>query len=137
MITAVDTNVLIDILEADPEFGERSAAALARASRDGALIACDVVWAEVLTAYQPPQAVLEDLAAFGLRFDAMREAAALVAAEVWARYRSAGGKRIRIAADFLIGAHATCQADRLLTRDAGFHREHFAALRVETPDVLA
>lgn len=136
MITAVDTNVLIDVLEADPEFGARSAAALARASRDGALIACDVVWAEVATAYQPPQAVLEDLAAFGLRFEPMHETSALSAAEAWARYRASGGKRTRIAADFLIGAHASCQADRLLTRDAGFHRQHFAALRVETPEAL-
>ena len=47
MITAVDTNVLIDVLEADPEFGTNSAAALARACQTGTLIACDVVWAEV------------------------------------------------------------------------------------------
>ncbi|MDN5869293.1 MAG: PIN domain-containing protein [Nitrococcus sp.] len=133
MITAVDTNVLIDVLEGDPEFGHASAAALARASRDGALIACEVVWAEVATAYQPAQEVLRDLAAFGLRFDAMSEASALAAASAWARHRSTGGKRSRIAADFLIGAHAAGQADRLLTRDSGFHRQHFEHLRVDEP----
>ena len=136
MITAVDTNILIDVLEADPEFGSRSAAALARSSRDGALIACDVVWAEVATAYQPPQAVLKDLAAFGLRFEPMLETSALVAARTWAQYRAAGGKRLRIAADFLIGAHAARQADRLLTRDASFHRKHFGGLVVQTPKDL-
>ena len=77
MITAVDTNVLIDVLEGDPEFGTNSAAALARACETGTLIACDVVWAEVATAYQPLDAVVEDLAAFGLRFVAMSEEAAL------------------------------------------------------------
>lgn len=136
MITAVDSNVLIDILEGDVEFGEQSARALASACGSGAVIACDVVWAEVATAYQPPDAVLEDLAAFGVSFRPMSDAAALSAAAAWAHYRAAGGKRTRIAADFLIGGHAAHQADRLLTRDAGFYRQHFAGLAVTQPQDL-
>ena len=47
MITAVDTNILIDILEPDPVHGLRSKEALKKCLREGAVIACDVVWAEV------------------------------------------------------------------------------------------
>lgn len=133
MITAVDTNVLIDVLEGDLKFGQASAVALVRASREGALVACEVVWAEVATVYGPAQDVLEDLAGIGLRFDPMQEVAAVRAADAWAACRDAGGTRRRIAADFLIGAHAVSQADRLLTRDGGFHRKYFAKLRVESP----
>jgi predicted nucleic acid-binding protein len=133
VITAIDTNILIDILEGDLEFGAASAAALVRAARDGALVACEAVWAEVATAYAPAVDVADDLRVLGLRFLPMNEDAALRAAHAWADYRRAGGTRRRIAADFLIGGHATCQADRLLTRDEGFHRKHFTGLRVEIP----
>jgi len=133
VITAVDTSVLIDILEGDPEFGESSAASLAAAAGQGALVACDVVWAEVATAYAPDQDVADDLRMLGLRFEPMTEPAALRAAHTWAEYRRSGGTRRRIAADFLIGAHALLQADRLLTRDDGFHRGHFAGLVVLAP----
>ena len=43
MITAVDTSVLIDIFDADAEFGPRSAEALRSSLDDGSVIACDVV----------------------------------------------------------------------------------------------
>jgi predicted nucleic acid-binding protein len=49
---------------------------------------------------------------------------------VHAAYRQAGGKRDRILADFLIGAHAQHEADRLLTRDRGFYRRYFSGLRI-------
>jgi predicted nucleic acid-binding protein len=41
--TALDTNVLLDLLSSDPSFGDRSADALAKAGREGALIVPEVV----------------------------------------------------------------------------------------------
>ena len=46
MTYAVDSNIIIDILIDDQEYAPRAVEALIRASRDGNLIACDVVWAE-------------------------------------------------------------------------------------------
>lgn len=134
MITAVDTNILIDILEPDPVHGVRSKQALQKCLKEGAVVACDVVWAEVATAYgHNPNELLEALNVMRIGFSAMSREASLSAAKAWFNYRRRGGGRDRIAADFLIGGHASMQSERLLTRDRGFYRKHFAALQVVSP----
>ena len=47
MITAVDTNVLIDVLADNPKFVESSIAALRRCQQEGELVICEVVLAEI------------------------------------------------------------------------------------------
>ena len=131
MITAVDTNVLVDILEADRKFGPSSRHALRECLHNGSVVACEVVWAEVATAYAEEMAgVTQDLRNIGVVFSPMSEQAALKAAECWAAHRQGGGTRDRIVADFLIGAHALVQCDRLLTRDREFYRGYFKSLQV-------
>jgi len=51
LITAVDTNVLIDVFGANPACGEKSADAERRCLQDGALVACAVVWAQTAVAF--------------------------------------------------------------------------------------
>lgn len=51
MITAVDSNVLIDIFEPDPTYGLRARDALKLALVEGEVVACDVVWAEVAATF--------------------------------------------------------------------------------------
>lgn len=135
MITAVDTNVLLDVLTGDKEQGPRSAAAMREAIASGSLIACAVVWAEVSAAF-PSQADADAaLAALGIAFSEIGPSAAADAGRVWREYRRGGGPRQRLIADFLVGAHAAAKADRLLTRDRGFYRLCFARLTVEDPSV--
>lgn len=68
-----------------------------------------------------------------IRVEPLTREAHFAASRVWREYRRRGGKRNRILADFLIGAHAQEQAVRLLSRDRGFYRELFPALDVVDP----
>ncbi len=69
----------------------------------------------------------------GVELETIGIEAALAGGAAWRDYRRRGGRRQRVAADFLIGAHALRQADRLLTRDRGFYRRYFAGLKVLDP----
>ena len=134
MITAIDTNILIDVLEPDPVFGLASKEALKRCLREGSVIACEVVWAEVMTAYgHKGKEAVEALRRIGVEYSAMTLEASLGAATCWSAFRRKSKVRDRIVADFLIGGHALVQGERLLTRDRGFYRTYFKPLKVESP----
>lgn len=135
MITAVDTNVIIDILAGDPRFGPSSAAALRSSLAAGSVIACEVVWAEAAAGYETPDAFVQAVGSLGIGFDAIAESTARAAGVVWRRYRRDGGTPGRLVSDALVGAHAVRQADRLLTRDRGFFRDYFEELAVLDPAV--
>jgi predicted nucleic acid-binding protein len=133
VITAVDTNVLLDVFGASPDFGTRSREAVRTCSREGRLVACPAVWAEVSASFPSARASKEALDRLGVDYSPQTEEAALAAGAAWRVYRAAGGKRTRVIADFLIAAHALTAADRLLTRDRGFYPTYFRRLRILDP----
>jgi hypothetical protein len=64
----MDTSLLIDVLEDDPEFGEASAATLERLAEDGLAI-CPVTYAELAPAFEGSRALQEEfLAGVGVDF---------------------------------------------------------------------
>ncbi len=132
MKTAVDSSVLFDILKGAP--GAAAAqAALENALAQGSACVCAVVVAELGRYFATEQDLRDFLSDCQLDHDPMDMATALDAARIMREYARNQGPRQRMAPDFLIGAHASQQADALLTTDAGFFRQYFKGLTVLTP----
>ncbi len=127
--TAVDTNILLDVLLPDVVHEKKSLALLDRALNEGALCICEVVAAEVGAHFASEESMERFLKEVGIVRTAMSLRALHDAGRRWRHYAgSRSGTRDRVVADFMIAAHALHEADRLLTRDLGFYRTHFKDL---------
>ena len=133
MITAIDTNILLDILVPNEEFYEVSADALQESATAGSLVICDIVYAELCIHFRTQHECDAFLESNEIRVQALTREAHFLASRAWRTYREQGGKRTRILADFLIGAHAHKQATRLLSRDRGFYHKLFPSLDLCDP----
>lgn len=133
MITAIDTNILLDILLPNEKFCGASVRALEEAASAGALVVCDLVYAELCIHFVSRRECDGFLEEIEIRVEPLNRDAHFLASRAWRAYRKQGGQRTRILADFLIGAHAQQQATRLLSRDRGFYRKLFPSLNVMDP----
>lgn len=128
MITAVDTSVLLDVFRGDTRHGPESQQRLRGAYDAGAVIICDIVYAELVPAFDD-RAVLDGaLRQINVSPSPITTDIAYEAGVRWQRYRRAGGPRQRIITDFLIGAHALATAETFLTRDRGFYTTYYPEL---------
>ncbi len=133
MITAVDTNILLDVFLRDERYGPRSAEWLREAYDAGAIVICDIVYAELAPAFSDGNALDNTLRRINVTRSQIDAAIAHGAGRRWRRYTRSGGRRTRILTDFLIGAHAVAAAESFLTRDRRFFRSWFPELAGRIP----
>jgi len=130
MITFVDTNVLLDVFLPDPQWGEKSKQALDHAYAGGSLVINEIIYAELAPQFPEKRLLDETMKTLGIRVVLLDLESAYAAGAKWKKHIESGGKRERVLADFLIGAHAEKIAERLMTRDRGFYRKYFSALNI-------
>jgi predicted nucleic acid-binding protein len=129
----VDTNVLVDVLQDDPQWAEWSIGQLRAQARLHQLAINPVIYAEISLSFSTLEALDEVIDTLGLVVHDIPRPALFLAAKAFARYRQRGGSRQQVLPDFFIGAHAAVQGWPLLTRDAGRFRSYFPDLVVLAP----
>lgn len=154
MITAVDTNILLDLLIPGAPEGDRSERALGEAAASGAVIVSEPVSAEIAGAFGDRESLQRFLLRTGTVLEPSSSDALYRAGQAWQEYNrrrrlgtvcrrcgaeqhllcaacgSPMGIRQHLVADFLIGAHAEVHANRILSRDRGFFSTYFPTLTI-------
>ena len=132
MITAIDSNILIDIVGGDPIFGEASRTAIDVAAQEGRLVVSPEVVAEFTTGCGSADVAFDVLDILKVSYVDTGMPAAGRAGEARGKHRAGS----RITADYLIAAHAADHADRLLTRDSDFTALGIEGLTVVSPSEI-
>jgi len=132
--TAIDSNVISALWSGSPMV-PRVTSLLGRVASEGALTVCGPVYVELVAHPKVDQHFVDQFLAatrvevdFSLDEPVWHETAQRFAAYARRRRRSAGGAARRLVVDFLVGAHALLQADRLLTFDSDFYTQDFPKL---------
>jgi predicted nucleic acid-binding protein len=133
-MTLVDSNVLLDVVTDGQIWADWSQSQLERAALDGPLVINSVVYAEISTRYATADAVESMLRDLNIDVVTISRPALFLAGKAYLQYRSAGGMRTGVLADFFIGAQAAVETLPLLTRDAWRYRRYFPTVVLIAPE---
>ena len=129
----VDTSVLVDVLQNDPQWAEWSIAQMRAQAKLHVLAINPVIYAEMSLSFSTLETLDDVVLTMALEMREIPRAALFLAAKAYVQYRRRGGNKGQVLPDFFIGAHAAVEGWPLLTRDASRFRTYFPTLEVMTP----
>ena len=131
----IDSNILIDVIEADANWFEWSSTKLIDAKTAGRVVINHVVVAEVAPYTTSLQIFVNSVESMDIEIEPLCNDTAYAAGLAFSKYRK---RRDKLAAktilpDFLIGGHAATIGATILTRDPRFYRTYFPSVPLITP----
>jgi predicted nucleic acid-binding protein len=131
-VILVDTNVLLDVLEDDPQWATWSQNQLDSASATHTLAINQIIYCELSMAFtriEELETVITDAA---LSVEAIPREALFLAGRAFLRYRRSRGAKRSVLPDFYIGAHAAIMQWPILTRDASRYQTYYPTVSLIT-----
>jgi len=129
----VDTNVLVDVLEDDPQWADWSIQQLRAQSKVHPLAINPVIYAELSLTFSTVESLDEAVEGMELLMQEIPRPALFLAGKAFVRYRRDGGIKTNVLADFFIGAHAAVAGCPVLTRDPRRYRSYFPSVTTIAP----
>ena len=130
----VDSNVLLDVFTRDPKWYSWSLKALSDASSTNRLIINPIIYSEVSIGFNSVQDLDLVLNEIGLLNEPLSKEVSFIASKAFLRYRQKVGNKTSPLPDFFIGAHASHENYKLLTRDRHRFLNYFPKLQIIRPN---
>ena len=130
----VDTNVLVDILQDDPDWADWSVRQLRAQSQVHELCINPVIYAELSLNFDSVAALDEAIDVMGLALHELPRPALFLAGKAFVKYRRAGGSKGNVLADFFVGAHAAVMGCGIVTRDPRRYNNYFPRVALIGPE---
>ena len=130
----VDTNVLVDVLENDPDWSDWSVAQLRAQAQIHRLVINPVIYAELSLTFSTVEALDDALAGLQIPVIEIPKPALFLAGKAFVKYRRRGGTKTNVLADFFIGAHAAVAGLPVLTRDVRRVAGYFPTVALIAPE---
>ncbi len=129
----VDTNVLLDVLQDDPAWGDWSQQQLEAAALADRLAINPVIYSEVSVSFNRIEELEAVLSEARLALEQVPREALFLAGKAFLEYRRTRGTVRSVLPDFYVGAHAAVMNWPLLTRDARRYAHYFPTLQLIAP----
>ena len=131
----VDTNVLVDVLEDDPQWADWSVGQLRAQSKIHRLAINPIIYAELSLTFSTAEALDQAIEDLDLVMVEIPRPALFLAGKAFIRYRRQGGIKSNVLGDFFIGAHAAVTGHAVLTRDTRHYASYFPSVVMVSPTV--
>lgn len=132
--TLVDTNVLLDVIEQRVAWHAWAVREIRAAMSRGRIVINQIIYSEASVPYLDAEEFDAILNINRLVKEDIPWRGAFLAGKAFLEYRRRGGVRNQGLPDFFIGAHASVNGYRLLTRDATRYRTYFPEVSLIAPD---
>lgn len=130
----VDANVLLDILNDDPDWAFWSDKALRAVAAATSLVINPIIYAEISVEFDTIEQLEATLPTYAWRREFIPFDAGFLAGKAFIKYKKRGGTKRSPLPDFFIGAHAAVAGYTLLTRDATRYRSYFPTVKLIAPE---
>jgi predicted nucleic acid-binding protein len=133
-VILVDTNVLLDVLQNDPQWADWSLGQLESVSLTDSLAINAVIYSELSMAFERIEELEAVLSEASLSVEPIPREALFLARKAFLTYRrSRRGTKQDVLPDFYIGAHAAVGSVAILTRDVSRYRSYCPTVKLITP----
>jgi len=129
----IDSNILLDIWQNDPQWSTLSTEALRRLAAAEELAINPIIFAEVSVRFPSRVDVDRALGSLSITLLNIPNEAAFLAGKAFQQYRKQGGTKTGVLPDFFIGAHAEALGCTMLTRDGSRYANYFPIIRLIHP----